>query len=73
MYKKYEYWCNRKKVKDKWCFHCRDSNDAKQNPSNVRLPPLKKIHKVDKRYEELKAAQRIAPQAQGRHARLPKM
>lgn len=51
----------------------RDSNDAKQNPNNVRLPPLKKIHKVDKRYEELKAAQRIAPQAQGRHARLPKI
>lgn len=51
----------------------RDSKDAKQNPNNVRLPPLKKIHKVDKRYEELKAAQRIAPQAQGRHARLPKI
>lgn len=34
---------------------------------------MKKTHKVDKRYEELKAAQRVAPQGQGRHARLPKI
>lgn len=53
----------------------RDAKDAKENPNNVRLPPLKKTHKpkVDKRYEELKEAQKNDAQAQKRQVRLPKM
>ncbi|XP_078345208.1 uncharacterized protein C7orf57 homolog isoform X2 [Oculina patagonica] len=51
----------------------RDAKDTKQNPNNVRLPPLKKTHKTDKRYEELKEAQKNEPQVQRRQARLPKI
>ena len=50
---------------------CREDKDSKGNTSNVRLPPLKRIHKRDKRYEELKQAQKCAPQQ--RQVRLPKM
>lgn len=49
----------------------REDKDSKGNTSNVRLPPLKRIHKRDKRYEELKQAQKCAPQQ--RQVRLPKI
>jgi len=50
---------------------CRDVKEEREIPSNVRLPPLKRIHKPDKRFEELKEAQKSEPQR--RQVRLPKM
>jgi len=49
----------------------RDVKEEREIPSNVRLPPLKRIHKPDKRFEELKEAQKSEPQR--RQVRLPKM
>ena len=56
-----------------WILYCREANDRRENPNNVKLPPLKKIHKVDKRYEELVEAQKNQPPVQRRQVRLPKM
>lgn len=49
----------------------RDVKGERENPSNVRLPPLKRIHKADKRFEELKEAQKN--ESQRRQVRLPKI
>ncbi|KAJ7380388.1 hypothetical protein OS493_008844 [Desmophyllum pertusum] len=51
----------------------REANNRRENPNNVKLPPLKKIHKVDKRYEELVEAQKNQPPVQRRQVRLPKI
>lgn len=50
----------------------RDAKDEKHNPNAaVHLPPVKKIHKRDKRFEELKEAHIREPQQ--RQIRLPKI
>lgn len=54
-------------------FYYRDVKDGREKPNNVRLPPLKKTHKPDKRYEELMEAQKSDRQTQRRQVRLPKM
>jgi len=51
----------------------RDAKDGREKPNNVRLPPLKKTSKLDKRYEELMEAQKIDRQTQRREVRLPKI
>ena len=52
---------------------CRDAKAEREKLNNVRLPPLKKTHKPDKRYEELMEAQKSDRQTQRRQVRLPKM
>lgn len=54
-------------------FYGRDAKDGREKPNNVRLPPLKKTSKPDKRYEELMEAQKIDRQTQRQQVRLPKM
>ena len=55
-------------------YFIRDAKDTRERkPNNVRLPPLKKTHKPDKRYEELMEAQKSDHQPQRRQVRLPKM
>ena len=56
-------------------FCCRDVKDGREKPNNhnIKLPPLKKTGKPDKRYEELMEAQKSDRQTQRRQVRLPKM
>lgn len=51
----------------------RDAKAEREKLNNVRLPPLKKTHKPDKRYEELMEAQKSDRQTQRRQVRLPKI